>query len=175
MKRESRRVRRFFLWVAGLNLVTLGLVFLLPRLVFILQHADMSREEFLTTAGTWDLPNPYASSFELAYVLRSATPESAVLYLPPSGGRHTHPAALYRVLLPRRVLFGVSPEEGPQIENTRDARPRWLVAGPDWQARGCAGRITRPLLPETGLVLCRLDGPPVPHPEDARSRSKVSR
>ncbi len=152
---ESRSIKRFLRAVVWLNLATLLIVFAGPRFFFMATHQGMTQAEYSRTLGTYDLPNLFWQSFELAEAIRLATPKNANIFLPEAGGPVLAPSALYRTLLPRHLFFKGTPE----YNRYRGAAPllsrSWRVVSAD-QKHSCRKKHTEPLT-GTDYWLCRID------------------
>ncbi|MFQ5482324.1 MAG: hypothetical protein ACE5ER_06155 [Nitrospinaceae bacterium] len=159
MRNESSRVRRFLKILVMLNLIALVGFFLIPRSLYLWTHRDMTPERFLQTPGTYDLPNLYWQSFRLAYSIQRETPPGATVFLPPAHREYPAPSALIRVLLPRRLVFGRTPEFRRMVDAAPLLHQAWFVAGPGWFPRRCEGKPGR-RLGESGYIICRLDEKP---------------
>ncbi|QPJ60984.1 MAG: hypothetical protein G3M70_03400 [Candidatus Nitronauta litoralis] len=152
---ESGDIKGFLKAVVWLNLATLLVVFLGPRLWFMISHRGMTQSEYSRTAGTYDLPNIYRQSFELAEAIRLATPKDANIFLPEAGGPALEPSALLRTLLPRHLFF----ERTAEYQRFHGAAPllsrSWRVVKAD-QKKSCRKK-GREQLADTGYWLCRID------------------
>lgn len=169
MRNEFSRVRRFLKTLVLLNFLALAGFFLIPRAWHLWTHQDMTAERFLQNPGTYDLPNLYWRSFRLAYAIQRETPTGATVFLPPAHAEYSAPSALIRVLLPRRLIFGRTPEFRRKVDSAPLLNQAWFVAGPGWFPQRCEG-IPGRRLGETGYLICRLDGktanPAVKLPKD---------
>ncbi len=152
---ESGDIKGFLKVVVWLNLATLLVVFMGPRFWFMATNWRMTQAEYSRTAGTFDLPNLYQGSFELAEAIRLATPKDANIFLPEAGGPALEPSALLRTLLPRHVFF----EGTAEYKRLYGAAPllsrSWRVVTAD-QKRSCRKK-GREQLADTGYWLCRID------------------
>jgi len=100
------------------NVIILSMVFLYPRLHFMLSHWGASERELLLSEGSRDNPNMESlrEVYTLMYFVKDTTEEKSVVYfINPTFTK----AYAYKILLPREVNFIESDEGERFFENKK--------------------------------------------------------
>ncbi|NIQ00798.1 MAG: hypothetical protein GWM98_10705, partial [Nitrospinaceae bacterium] len=140
-----------------LNLGTLWLVFLMPRLEFMGAHRGLDLEQLKTTRGAPDMPNLYAETYRISQRVRSVTPESATIFLPPGDRAGSFRAPATQTLFPRRLVFGDAADFRRRLKRAKKTPQAYFVFRPGWFPEVCREK-PRVRLNDQGFGLCRLDG-----------------
>ncbi len=136
---KNAQVRCFLYAVAGLNLLVLVMVFVIPRVQFMIAHRDLTAEQLLETRGAWDMPNVSHASYEVLNRIKNLTEDSATIFLPPSEN-HEHRSPAIKVLYPREIFWGATDEFNSRFVEAPGENPAYLVVKPGWNPHWCKGR-----------------------------------
>jgi hypothetical protein len=141
-----------FYAIVGLNLAVLTAVFIVPRLKFMVTHAESTAEELMETLGAPDMHNMYPETFALLNRIRAVTPETARVFLPPlKDERKSFP--LQR-LYPRKLVWWDAP--GYKDDLRRADGDSFIATNPEWWPQYCEGKPDRVPLGAPGHWLCRV-------------------
>jgi len=103
--KKSKKLLSYFLWsIILLNIITLSVVFLWPRLSFLYEYRNASLREMLLSPGPNDNPNMehLRKIYKLMYFIKDHTEEESTVYFVKP---HFSQAEAYKILLPRGVKF----------------------------------------------------------------------
>jgi hypothetical protein len=95
---------RFLIIVICLNIITLTIVFLYPRLAFLYEYRNASSKEILLSPGPRDNPNMehLRRIYKFLYFVKEHSEEDSIIYFI---NPHTSKPQAYKVLLPRTIRF----------------------------------------------------------------------
>jgi len=105
IKEKNRaRLSRFLTTLVCLNLITLSVIFLYPRLAFLYEHRNSSAREVLLSSGPRDNPNMkhLRKIYALMYFVKDHSEVGSVVYFIDPYFLETE---ALKILLPRRVKF----------------------------------------------------------------------
>jgi len=105
IKEENRaRLSRLLTILVYLNLITLSVIFLYPRLAFLYEHRNSSAKEVLLSPGPRDNPNMehLREVYRLLYFIKDHTEEDSMLYFI---SPYFSKAQACKILLPRGICF----------------------------------------------------------------------
>lgn len=153
---DGRWVQKILAVIVTGNLVILTLVFLVPRVQFILAHEDLSGNQLMETSGSPDMPNQLSKTYEVVHRIRELTPEAATVFMPP-GDRlaGSFRSASIQVLYPRKILFGEDEHFGNGLEDAEKIEASYFVYSPDWQPEFCKEFPSIELI-GFGFGMCRI-------------------
>jgi len=103
-ERSIVRLSRFLTTIVCLNLVTLSVVFLYPRLTFLYEYRNSSAKEVLLSPGPRDNPNMenLREVYRLMYFIKDHTEEDSEIYFI---SPYFSKAQACKILLPRGIYF----------------------------------------------------------------------
>jgi hypothetical protein len=105
IREKQKKVLSWFMWsIICLNIITLSVVFLWPRLSFLSEYRNASLREMLLSPGPRDNPNMehLRKIYKLMYFVRDHSEEESTVYFVKP---HFSQAEAYKILLPRGVKF----------------------------------------------------------------------
>ena len=153
---SNNKIRIGVCSVLALNFLTLVWVFLYPRIEYVNSpNAPATERQIRQDAGTFDLPNIFVGSYQVAYQILDRTEPDAVLFLPPESRSGWTRSALLQILYPRRIYFGGN-LGSDKLNDLKESKSVYRVVHPDWHPEGCQG-ISSIRLGTSGARLCRVN------------------
>jgi hypothetical protein len=147
--------QKFIYLLVVMNLVVLLVVFILPRIQFMLENSEKDFSQIQETQGTRDLPNQFYLSYRIANQVDRMIPKTAAVFLPPKEYPGAFRSAMVQVLFPRRVFSADMEDFADNFKNLQPFPQAYLVFSPDWHADFCL-QETRIALNDLGWGLCKL-------------------
>jgi hypothetical protein len=137
------------------NLVILTMVFLTPRMQFLMAQSDLTARQVMETEGSPDMPNHLSMTYKVANRIGDLTPADARVFMPPGDRLEgSFRSATIQVLYPRRIIFGE--DKNFEGDLKQGGEPMYFVYSPDWRPDFCKAP-SQIELTDFGFGMCRID------------------
>jgi hypothetical protein len=152
---DGKWVRKIIAGIVIGNLIVLVIFFLLPRGQFILAHKNLTRNQLMETAGSSDMPNQLARTYQLVNRIKEMTSLKARVFMPPGDRLEgSFRSAVIQILYPREIFFGEDENFASRLEDDFKDETSYFVYSPDWRPEFCA-ESSRIELTDFGFGMCR--------------------
>ena len=141
--------------VIVLNILLLGLVFLIPRAKIMVRHWGDKPEILMETLGVKDMPNQYSQTYKVVNKIRSVTQENSIILMPADNWESgSNRSVVIQRLYPRKVYFFGDKDFSRRNSNLKSNTLIYAVAFPGDGAELCFQRDIKKL-GKTGFVICK--------------------
>jgi hypothetical protein len=153
---ERRWVRTIIVGIVIGNLIVLINFFMIPRMQFFLGHEELTRSQFMETAGSLDMPNQLAKTYQVVNRIGELTPKDARIFMPPGDRlQGSFRSAAIQVLYPRKIIFGEDENFASKLKEDFKDEAVFFVFSPDWRPEYCK-EPSRIQLTDFGFGMCRV-------------------
>lgn len=154
---NKKWVQKIIWGVVFFNMVVIIGVFIIPRVSFIVDRFQDSRDALRESSGPIDMPNQYIQTYRMMNKVREITSDDSLLLMPHDDWEFGSPrSAVIQMLYPRRVYFFGDQGFEKNLARAFNSKEAYVVFNLQW-GKGLCKEGTVKQLDSQGFGICRIN------------------